>query len=104
MASREYRTSQPASGRSNPLARPPMTSHAESGLACAPQELHVGGPVGNDYSNVETEKTEHPLEFTAPSKSNVKVEESGEPGGPQHAGFAGTDEVHLASSGKWSAF
>jgi len=49
------------------------------------------------YKGVETETLDHPLEFTATSGSKVTV-------GGKPAEFTGTDEVHLASGKKWSAW
>jgi hypothetical protein len=50
-----------------------------------------------DYNEVEKEKVDHPLEFTATSGSKVTV-------GGVPVKFTGTDEVHLASGKKWSAW
>jgi hypothetical protein len=59
-------------------------------------EYKTSGEMICNYSGVEREKEEHPLEFTATSGSKVKV--NGEP-----TEFVGTDEVHLASRKLWSA-
>jgi hypothetical protein len=50
-----------------------------------------------DYSGVETESAEHPLEFTETTGSKVEI--NGE-----DASFRLTDRVHLASGKLWSAF
>jgi hypothetical protein len=55
------------------------------------------------YSGVEVESLEHPLEFTAASKSKVKFQFNGKPM-ETAAPFTGTDKVHLASGKLWSAF
>jgi hypothetical protein len=66
-------------------------------------EYEADGEMICNYKFVETEKFEHPLEFTATSGSKVKVRVN-------HAAketavpFTGTDEVHLASGKNWSAY
>ena len=59
-------------------------------------KYEADGTMDCNYSGVETESKEHPLEFTATSGSSVKV--NGEP-----SEFTGTDKVHLASNKLWSA-
>jgi hypothetical protein len=56
-----------------------------------------------DYSGVEVESAEHPLEFTTASKSKVKFQFNGKPM-ETAAPFTGTDRVHLASGKLWSAY
>ncbi len=56
-----------------------------------------------DYSGVAVESSEHPLEFTAASKSKVKFQFNGKPM-ETAAPFTGTDKVHLASGKLWSAY
>jgi hypothetical protein len=58
--------------------------------------FRASGEMICNYKGVETEKEEHPLEFTATSGSKVEV--NGEP-----SEFSGTDVVHLASGKLWSA-
>jgi hypothetical protein len=56
-----------------------------------------------NYSGVAAESSEHPLEFTAASKSKVKFQFNGKPM-ETAAPFTGTDKVHLASGKLWSAY
>jgi hypothetical protein len=67
------------------------TSHTERN-----GKYEADGTMDCNYSGVETESKEHPLEFTATSGSSVKV--NGEP-----SEFTGTDKVHLSSGKLWSA-
>jgi hypothetical protein len=67
-----------------------------TGCASDKGKYEADGTMDCNYSGVETESEEHPLEFTATSGSSVKV--NGEP-----SEFTGTDKVHLASNKLWSA-
>jgi hypothetical protein len=60
-----------------------------------------GFMIGN-YVDVATEATEHSLEFTATSGSDVIVKTKN--GYYFDVGFTGTDTVHLTSGKLWSAF
>jgi hypothetical protein len=81
-----------------------IANYVVTGSLCKVKgEYEADGEMICNYEFVETEKLEHPLEFTATSGSKVKVRVN-------HAAketavpFTGTDEVHLASGKNWSAF
>lgn len=81
-----------------------IANYIVSGTLCKVKgEYEADGEMICNYKFVETESLEHPLEFTASSGSKVKVRVN-------HAAketavpFTGTDDVHLASGKKWSAF
>jgi hypothetical protein len=81
-----------------------IANYIVTGTLCKVKgEYEADGEMICNYKFVEKESLEHPLEFTASSGSKVKVRVN-------HAAketavpFTGTDEVHLASGKKWSAF
>jgi hypothetical protein len=81
-----------------------IANYVVTGASCKVKgEYEADGEMICNYKFVEAESHTHPLEFTASSGSKVKVRVN-------HAAketavpFTGTDEVHLASGKKWSAF
>lgn len=68
-----------------------------TGASCAIKGSYtISGTMVCNYNGVETESTEHPLEFTPTSGSEVKLN-------TLSAEFTGTDKVSLASGQMWSA-
>jgi hypothetical protein len=66
-------------------------------LTCGAEGFYqADGTMICNYSGVETESKEHPLEFSPSSGSKVEV-------GGKPSEFTGTDEVHLVSKKLWSA-
>jgi len=87
-----------------PQAGNEIANYVVTGASCKVKgEYEADGEMICNYKFVETEKLEHPLEFTKTSGSKVKVRVN-------HAAketsvpFTGTDDVHLASGKEWSAF
>jgi hypothetical protein len=75
-----------------------LASYEVKGATCAVKGFYAAsGEMICDYSGVETESAEHPLEFTETTGSKVKIN-------GQEAAFRLTDRVHLASGKLWSAF
>ena len=75
-----------------------LASYEVKGASCAVKGFYAAsGEMICDYSGVETESAEHPLEFTETTGSKVKIN-------GQEAAFRLTDRVHLASGKLWSAF
>jgi hypothetical protein len=88
--------------RFEPKAGNEIAKWEVTGAACAVKGLYrANGVMICNYKEVETERAEHPLEFTAASGSKVTATGSGAEGS---AGFTVTDQVHLASGKLWSAF
>jgi hypothetical protein len=74
-----------------------IAAYTISGAKCAVAgSYRADGTMICNYSGVETESSEHPLEFTSTSGSKVTV-------GGIPVEFTGTDKVHLASNKLWSA-
>jgi hypothetical protein len=68
-----------------------------SGTGCEQDgSYEADGTMICNYSGVETESEEHPLEFTGASGSKVEID-------GETATFSGTDKVHLESKKLWSA-
>jgi hypothetical protein len=73
------------------------------GPSCSFKGLfHADGDMVCNYDEVETEKVEHPLEFTPSSGTEVTL--SGPAGTPPKEGVTVSYQVHLSSGKPWSAF
>jgi hypothetical protein len=78
----------------------------EISSSCAEKNstFKVDGDMICNYNGVGLEKLEHPLAFTATSRSKVEIEEvEGTKTPRESAVFEVTDKVHLSSGWLWSA-
>lgn len=84
--------------RFKPQSGTEIATYVVSGSPCKVPagSYRATGEMICNYSEVEAELIDHPLEFTSTSGSAVEV--NGQP-----SEFTGTDVVHLASEKRWSA-